>query len=1561
MLKKRTIYFGFLALLICFSTFVYFEGVLGRIDPVILPKTNDILEEVSIPDIENNEILADIPADPTTNTSGNYKTVGYFTQDSFVDLDENGYVFEWEKYDDVKDDSANFYNVDFIQNNDSANPSIYWHPLDTWGQMRSASIVSGGGRINSTVFSPAFDTDTYIQGSVYFMVGGETYYSAYSDWNLRFILGDFNPSTGETTYIATAQGHFDDTDENPVGINSTSGNYNGWIYEATLPSTTLIESGHRLRAVIECMLTNDSYTGPAERCQVRSGQATYATEWNIDSTNNTYDNYYVIENSIESIGMQLYMYQEDYPTIDLTGLANNTQYNEAVNGTVTTSSNSVLNRYKWDTDSFTTADSPFIVTLPDVSGWHTLTVEAYDFYDNLATAVYTIGYVSSAAILDSPANNSLVTDGQYLNFTLSDVIFATYEWDKDTTQILLVAPYDILLDEGFNGIHQLTIHTNDEFGEDLTEFFFDFDNAAPTISLDNVVNETTQAQGKNIDVEITDRSYPIDVQFKWDSDSYADMTNIGGDIYRTYLPSTAGWHYLTVQANDTFGYSTTELFAFNTSLTLLNVELLTMVNNSFYQGGEDVEVTIINHNGTCKYFWNGDPWSDGTVVDNVLTLNETDALSSTPGTYYLTIIVGDALHVQKEFLFVFKVDQENPTIVQTIPVPDYNGSRFLDAEILSFTIGDNWTLTNDLEIFLSINGETNQTFTSPFDIYLNNLDDGNHNLTIIAEDLAGNSYRYFITFIIDTTRPSTSVTIGGLYVAPDSSRYIPANSFVSITMSDADPILNSYYSWNESVYQWFDDNFTLPAIEGYAKLMVLANDSLGNYRLRTYWLTIDATAPTIELLIIGNETKINDITPLRFKVYDLSEDTILEVTSQWDLETGSATRSSDFTLSLLLGHLTETQAILALNATDVVGNKYMCEYLFYLDFDAPNYDLLNPTNESFVNGGSLIDFNITSTDLVEFRYRWDYTEFQVITDPWDILVPILDGSHVLEIQLEDDVGGGLYPNINEQTFVFTVDDITMDYINPSDFEDDYEYTMKYGEEFTFIVNITDSINETLIPDLNFAFIRQDSALNLLIDDENTTSVWTITVTASNVTGGAFSYIEFQFYQFAGNRQTIRVFFKIEKQEGIMNLIDSSDSIIYGENINLTIQLRDNLDITSRVIDSFSINGVSVYSYTETDIVNHIFEVTFESREFFDRKGNDTFDLIVESQFYIGALNGSNAIDINILPIPITLDISVSGLEIVYGAELNVYATLLQFDSIAIEDGIILVNFTVYYKNGSYAIITDDQETDSEGNATLTLQITEDMDYITVQISYEGSDYYDPIITNFTENIYAIKSGGLETWVIYTIAGASLLFIIATAIVVSRLVRARPFEHYMEKVTAEDISENMVKMSPGVILSIFDQTKGPIPLLQNDSFDNEKYSIRMRIGTENFLLKISDQAYSSLGFEEHDERRRIGSINLPNEDMVGFIHGVQLPNKAMRGGFENLSLIVLADVEYGGFLLANQEFLFPEIDLLIDSLRDKQPLSEVEVILAEIRKRSVIIMIAASKNQKKDKKELEQYK
>ena len=171
---------------------------------------------------------------------------------------------------------------------------------------------------------------------------------------------------------------------------------------------------------------------------------------------------------------------------------------------------------------------------------------------------------------------------------------------------------------------------------------------------------------------------------------------------------------------------------------------------------------------------------------------------------------------------------------------------------------------------------------------------------------------------------------------------------------------------------------------------------------------------------------------------------------------------------------------------------------------------------------------------------------------------------------------------------------------------------------------------------------------------------------------------------------------------------------------------------------------------------------------------------------------------------------------------------------------------------------------------------------------------------------------------------------------------------MESLAVEEIKERYESLSPGVILTIFDQRKGPIPLVGAHSLDIPQYLGRMQIGIENFLLKIADQAYSSLGFEEHDAGRRVGSIILPTEKMIGFVHGIQLPNKMARGGYENLSLIVLADSEYGNLLLNYQEFLYEEVDTAIDALNKKKPLKQVEEILRLIRHKSVKVMLAAEK-------------
>ncbi|MFW9924202.1 MAG: hypothetical protein ACFFDW_13035, partial [Candidatus Thorarchaeota archaeon] len=1264
------------------------------------------------------------------------------------------------------------------------------------------------------------------------------------------------------------------------------------------------------------------------------------------------------------------MYQDSYPTIDITGMTNNTIYYTARNDTITVT-DSVTNQYKWDSNSYVPFSTSTTVNLPLVPGWHTLTVESTDSYNNIAVASIDVGYDLSEfnVVLHSPANNSLITDGQLLNFSIFDVTFATYEWDNDGYQVLFTTPYDLYPSEGFNGLHNLTIQTQDVFGTIDTVYFFYFDNSAPIISLYNVLNNTQQPLGKNIDVEITDYS-DLTVLYKWDIDSYSSWNPIGGSIYRTTLPASEGWHYLSVYTNDTFGQENSKLYGFFTNTSFLSVELTSMINASYYLGGNDVEITIYNFNGTVFYFWGSDTPTNGSIYysssTNIMTLSGTEGLPNTPGVYQLTVWVGDTVDLLHEYIFLFTVDQEAPTIIPTYGIIN-NYTRYLDTEILYFTINDNYSLGL---VYLSINGAAFQAFSSPYSIYLNTFGEGDHSIEIIAYDIAGNFTNYLLYFTIDISSPSLTVSIPSMVQTPDGKRYIPANTLVSIVMSDDDPNSYSFYTWNSTIYIQFTDYFYLPSIEGTAILRVKANDTLGNTRIRSYTLTIDNSYPTITLNQIENNSRINFYTNLRFTITDINDDTIDTITSKWDIEALASPEESVFTailpgLYLLFGY---SHAYYTIYTRDIVGNQKTYRYDFDLDFEAPIFDLGSLENRSYIRGDSIIEFNIISTDLNLFYYKWDAAlDYSILTDPYNISVPTTDGLHTLYVRVEDDSGGAIYPNYNNTKFVFTVDDIAINYITPIDFTDNYYHSMYYGDTFNFSLDVRDTVDNISIPGLSID-ILVDSSYNLDISyiALNATA-YEFTIEGTNVTNNLFLPISVEIWQYENHKQTITLNMKIYRQMGSIDLIDYSDEITYRDNITISFKLKNALGTTAQEIIFLKINENSLdLSYTCIDIINLIYEVTFNSEDFVSGKGTFNFTLYAESYFYYGVLNESSSISFTIKPIGITLSIEVSNRNIVFGNDLAVYATLLQMDGTAIQSQEIKFCFYISY-NDNFTTTVDDVSfiydenvnrsttTNNVGIAIVPFTTTEEMKFIIIIVEYSGNQYYDPMSSQFSQFINIVPPSGLSLQMILIIVGSSVLFSIIMAFVIYRVVKPKPFDQLLEKVTEEEIEEYKVEVSPGVSLSIFDQKKGPIPLLGELSLEEPKYASRMRIGVDNFLLKISDQAYSSLGFEEHDDRRRTGSINLPNEDMVGFIHGIQLENKAVRGGFENLSLVVLADIDYGGFLLAFQEFLFPDIDLLAEALVSKEPLPAIKEHIIKIRNKSVAIIIAAQRNEKKTKK------
>jgi hypothetical protein len=149
------------------------------------------------------------------------------------------------------------------------------------------------------------------------------------------------------------------------------------------------------------------------------------------------------------------------------------------------------------------------------------------------------------------------------------------------------------------------------------------------------------------------------------------------------------------------------------------------------------------------------------------------------------------------------------------------------------------------------------------------LTDGNHTLSIHANDSAGNENSSSVNFTIDTTPPDIVITL------PANSTY--NTSALSLNYSAVDPGLDScWYVLNAGAFQALpgcQNLSTIPGvIEGPNTLAVFANDSVNNTNSTTVSFTVDTTIPLISIQSPQNISYANSIVDLDYSVSDSAID-----------------------------------------------------------------------------------------------------------------------------------------------------------------------------------------------------------------------------------------------------------------------------------------------------------------------------------------------------------------------------------------------------------------------------------------------------------------------------------------------------------------------------------------------------------------------------------------------------------------------------------------------------------------------------------------------------------------
>ncbi|NPD87485.1 MAG: hypothetical protein HGN29_02095 [Asgard group archaeon] len=1582
MKNKNHQLFGTFLIILCLNTLV-----INRLLDIDYKEKNDtrkLDKSLEMNDnTKNSDARSDTPYnDPVTKseTLGDFETFAFFpggtgyiygesrvgetliTDPSGEDPYGRRNIVEWVPYDEIKNDGT-------------LNKEFYWRALSsvpkTWPNDTNWFYLREQGYPNepSKIYSPVFTEDYEISGKVHWWswltVNDSAVFSEAVTIGYRVLLYLFNPADPLNPQLIASR-----TQTYPISM------WTGYRTFSDTISTTTIPAGYRLRWDIQLSFSSVPSTGSfLHMTGYPYDGTTSSTTWTIND--DIYSNTYTINNVTRMTGIQLYMRSKRIPDINLLGASNETVYQTAQEMTIDVTDGSTSS-YRWDGGSWIPFENQTTINLPSVHGWHDLETEAIDpVFGNTRTEFYRFGYDASTTnlVLNSPINGSTIGGGSILNFTAFSVDTVEYMWDNNGMWYLLSSPYDIT-NPSFSGLHNITLRIIDFYSTETFFYQFTFDSDFPTVILYNVIDGSTYAPGKIIEVEIDDDLGINNVNFHWDSDGDAPWLPAQGKIYQTSLPSAEGNHYLYISAYDNYEHLTNVMFQFYTDPNVFLVELAELRNNSYYLGGEEVIINVQKSNGTISYIWDGGIREDGDIIAGQLTLTGVDALPSTPGFHNLTVFCSDVFDVEHIFFFNLTVDQTAPNIDNSILI--YNNTRFTTDTIFIFTITDNYILSSDLIVLYSIDEKANQTLIYPYQFNLITLADGKHEFCIYALDIAGNFEVKLLVFIIDTTKPTIDVTIPLEvdYTSIDGNIYIPSDATIQIDITDDDNSVFSYYAWNGSSLIQFTDEFILSQPDGTALLYIFVNDSLGNFQAFSRILTIDSDAPIISLSSFPENTTVNGGTIFGFSVYDEYLLTVSEIRYYWDSDLtknwwNDNVPLTDFEISFLPNPQNfydhnETASVV-IEATDVLGSSATYIFDFLTDFEAPIIKLY--LNESgvlteLINGGSYIFTGNTpiwynssvNQDLARFYYKWDDDETDELreADSWIFKVKPVDGNHTLQINLFDDAIG-LAPNKASATFYIKVADIDIKYIDPTEKEwinDIYSVQTNYSDIVYFIVNVTDTVNQIEITDLYTRHHQESYNFKVDITKQDST-IYYCEIECTNITNGNVTFVDIEFYTLAGGSRTIRVNLIVDKKIADLSILDESRfSVYYGEDVTVYLNLKDHLG-QNISIDYVEVNSVSTMFYNISGTSTYWFNYSTYALP----KGNYSFDIYVESKFYYAIAEGNLTFEFEVLPLPLYLDIQVSNFTVLEGTQLAItgiltyendtgvpiqeihfYIYSYSYDQTSGVQGLIPTNYTTY--------VILNKTTDFSGSATVVFTMSPEIDYVMINATFDGDNIRSSSSFELEEKVIRIVPPGFPSWMLYLIIGGSVLAVALIAFIVYKVTRPKEFEELLSNLTDEDIALNYSIVSPGVILTIFDQRKGPTPLLEEHSLNIARYKNRMQIDVENFLLKIADQAYSSLGFEEHDAGRRTGSIVLPREKMIGFIHGIQLSNEAARGGFENLSLIVLADSDFGNFLLNYQDFLYDEVDDLIKDLKAKKELPEIKEKLEVVRKKSVMIMLAA---------------
>ncbi|WHY77559.1 Ig-like domain-containing protein [Neobacillus sp. WH10] len=610
----------------------------------------------------------------------------------------------------------------------------------------------------------------------------------------------------------------------------------------------------------------------------------------------------------------------------------------------------------------------------NTEGKHTVTVKAIDKYDNVGQASVTY-YIDNT----KPEIHSVLVDGGVYNTdSLKDIVKSYYTIKEPNLQSSTTPDLDLTV-----GSHTIKITALDKAGN-YSEKSINYvvDNDAPTISF-----------------KFNDGGFYTSETFRTFNPYYeVKDDNLDNSTINASTPVlTEGPQSVTVSASDKANNHSTATANYTIDDTAPKVTI-NLENGKYYNASSLSKIGQLY-----------------TATDTNLSTVIPTGFGTTDGHYYASVRAVDKAGNATEKNVEYYVDTKDPAI--TIDSEKIANGGYYKSSYLQ-----------DLTNFYTVEDENkDKVDISPFD-----FTEGNHTLTIMATDKAGNSKTETITYTVDNTSPTISfnLTQNGFY----HFKNLPENYYTTSDNNQVVSVVQSAYDKSEGTHE----------------LTVTAMDAAGNKTTATIKYTVDNTAPvvSIEKPKAGGYYKSADL-PDDKPIYSIDEK------NPYDFNIVGYNKKD------------ESEHTVTIVATDAAGNIGTASVTYTVDNTKPTITSVL-TNGGYYNADTL-------KQLGQYYTVQDTNLYPESVKASDLIYT--EGKHTAKISAIDKAG-----NEAEKTIEYTVDNTKP--VITFKFDDNGFYTSEKFKTFTPYFTIDDeNLDENTVDFNGLGFTEMKHELSVSAADK----------------------------------------------------------------------------------------------------------------------------------------------------------------------------------------------------------------------------------------------------------------------------------------------------------------------------------------------------------------------------------------------------------------------------------------------------------------------------------------------